>query len=243
MRKSAVMINDDGDSSSSTSQGSCCTNSTNNNNKKLRFGFVRVCEFQVALGDNPFVSHGPPIRLGRRLVVELGLTVDQHQTLRRFRPTRTKKQMMIPHKERVKALEAAGCKPEAIKRAAMEAYDARQRIMDSAKSMGWDEKSERPAEMLRSAFDYILHDILPGYQGQKQELQQQQQQQYQQLQQLQQRQREQQQTRSLSPPRRRLVQAPLLPPRRSSLKQDPLPSPPPAQRPCPPPRESSTEWC
>lgn len=120
----------------------CCS-------KKLRFGIVTEHKFEVALGDCPIVSCGPPIRLGKR-VMTLQLTVDQYETLRWLRPRRKQEELRIPKRLRLKYLREAGYTTKAINEATNHAMEARKLLIASIRQKGWDKFAER-SESIRCA--------------------------------------------------------------------------------------------
>lgn len=116
--------------------------------KKLRFGFVLLHECQVAIGDCPMVSGGPPIRLGER-ITEVQRTVDQHETLRRFRRIRNKEQLRISGRLRIKSLVEAGYTKREIKKATIDSLEAKQLLIESIRQKGWDNFAERSETIRR----------------------------------------------------------------------------------------------
>lgn len=81
---------------------STCSSGSGNGNR-VGFDSVTIRSYQQTIGDNPSVSHGPPIQLDWEYEEHDGMDIDVYESLRFF-SRRTVRQLAISHYQRTSVL-------------------------------------------------------------------------------------------------------------------------------------------
>jgi hypothetical protein len=108
-------------------------------NKHVRFGDkLTIVEFPMTIGDNPSVSAGCPVALGRKPIRKDVRNLEFYEYCRQSERRTDKKQLKLPVEQRGHILLRAGYSIESIAEATLAADKVKEERLETLKKQGWD---------------------------------------------------------------------------------------------------------
>lgn len=128
--------------------------------RNVSFSNLLIREYDVALGDHPSCSFGPPISLSWKYKSERVVTLDEYETRRaRWRSRRTPKQLLLSYNAREFLLKRrAGCTDEELSRAVKEV----ERVKMQRRMTDLLLPASRLGELIDNCVDHI-HRMMGGH--------------------------------------------------------------------------------
>ena len=115
--------------------------------KQVHFDeFLTIVEFPVTIGDNPVVSSGCPIALGRKPIRKDQRNLEFFEYCRQEERKADKKKLKIPVEKRGQILLKAGHSIESIAEATLAADKIKEQRIETLKKQGWDGVAQFVAE-------------------------------------------------------------------------------------------------